>query len=1280
MRLFYCFLALIILAISPLSANSGKISSYSNSQNWQELILSSSIIDISSCDYTILEGDVECTSQGAIQEAAEAWNANVIAAFESCASSPCGNIQVTSDFDWANYGIGCEFLFITFTITDDCNNTLIVGGIFYIWDVMPPDTSLCNEWVDTVFHECTGTAGNEAAFAALVQERLEHLTDCVTDACQQEGRSGFNGGTIDIEDLGLFILEGCGENYTYGANFILTDNCFNSIALPLFFITVDNTPPDLSNCDLSVLGGFVECSDVQSNEAAAVAWDLFNREYLASCASDLCGEISVESDFDFGNFMPDCGNSGTLSVIYTIRDECENEISFNVILQIYDFSPPLIDDCNVQDLSNVHECSGPVANEVAAQAWDLANINALEMCALDACGDFIVTSDYDYSNLIPDCGGTGTLQVTYRIEDACGNSVAVQGEFQIEDTTPPVAQCKNAKIYLNNQGEAVLNPSMVDNGSEDACSPITMSLSESAFSCDDLGLQEVVLTVTDQCNLSATCIAIVEVIDGLKPKMVCSDLELFLDEGGTPLFITLDQVDAGSSDNCTIVNFHLSQSLFDCKDIGINVLKLTATDQSGNSNECLARVVVRDTFPPFFTFIPEDITVYCEDPGYVFPEASDNCPEAGVYLGQEYYEWLANPEGAYILIRIWIAQDKTGNTVSHKQQITVLPGGEEWVYCPDDIELPPSAVPVQVFWNAPYVDDVCLGKVEMTQIVGSESGSYFNPNSSTAITYEYINQSGKRYQCTFNVRIPRDQGRGYQLIINSPPPCSDVAINTCIAKDLGAPHFYSLEWLPVSSGQSSFYPFMQDANLTILGDGSAVLRGSWQEVGGMNGWEGEIWLDRRRTYNGWISAGGMINNVLQLGDPTLWDYFELDASRSYLLGTGGNTGIELTLRASLKLPKFGFQMGDGANGYSEGMGFWMTFSGGIDGNESPEGEFILAGLLNCLPSQDILHGAEVVSLDGFDYPVVWSNGQAGPILEGVQSGLYSVTVSDQNGSTYTYAFHLNAPEDCESYYDLACREKNASLSAKAVQSSTYMGAVASRAIDGNEDGDFANGSVASTLAGGSNFWQIRLDDVMPIETIRIWPRTDCCEGNPNPFYLFVADYPISPFSNWEDLVKDPEIMTIYHSGNLPAPYSTPIDRTGQYVRIQMTDGGRLDLAEVEVLVCEAEDEIGRLIDSSPNRYEESTQLSLKNDAILHDLKIWPQPAGNEINIDLNMDVIGRATISINHITGNVLFREVMDGASQYRIRVDMRDWSPGIYVVVVSTAVNHSTMPLIIQR
>jgi hypothetical protein len=68
--------------------------------------------------------------------------------------------------------------------------------------------------------------------------------------------------------------------------------------------------------------------------------------------------------------------------------------------------------------------------------------------------------------------------------------------------------------------------------------------------------------------------------------------------------------------------------------------------------------------------------------------------------------------------------------------------------------------------------------------------------------------------------------------------------------------------------------------------------------------------------------------------------------------------------------------------------------------------------------------------------------------------------------------------------------ENVALKGKANQSSTQNSGEAARAIDGNTEGDFADGSTTLTKAEDNPWWEVDFGTNQPLEELAIWNRTD----------------------------------------------------------------------------------------------------------------------------------------------------------------------------------------------
>ena len=182
----------------------------------------------------------------------------------------------------------------------------------------------------------------------------------------------------------------------------------------------------------------------------------------------------------------------------------------------------------------------------------------------------------------------------------------------VQDTISPQAVCQNITVYLDGSGNATITTGDLDNGSSDNCGPISYSASRTSFTCADLGNNNVTLTVTDNHMNSSSCVSSVMVVDTTLPFPICQEITVYLDGTGNAS-ITAGDLDNGSTDNCGIASYALSQTSFTCADIGPNEVTLTVFDGSLNSRSCNGTVTIIDTTSP--VAVCQDITVFLDQSG-----------------------------------------------------------------------------------------------------------------------------------------------------------------------------------------------------------------------------------------------------------------------------------------------------------------------------------------------------------------------------------------------------------------------------------------------------------------------------------------------------------------------------------------------------------------------------------------------------------------------------------------------------------------------------------------
>ena len=199
----------------------------------------------------------------------------------------------------------------------------------------------------------------------------------------------------------------------------------------------------------------------------------------------------------------------------------------------------------------------------------------------DNCGIDTLTLNQTNFN----CTNIGTNTVTLTVTDTSGNSANATATVTIIDNITPTVVTQNISVNLDATGNTVITANQIDNGSFDNCGIASLTLDQSNFDCTHIGSNTVTLTITDVNGNISSATAEVTVIDSIAPNvMTISDpLEILLGTNGH-VSISANQIDAGSTDNCGISSIRVSPFNFGCTNIGDNIVTLTVTDLSGNTN------------------------------------------------------------------------------------------------------------------------------------------------------------------------------------------------------------------------------------------------------------------------------------------------------------------------------------------------------------------------------------------------------------------------------------------------------------------------------------------------------------------------------------------------------------------------------------------------------------------------------------------------------------------------------------------------------------------------
>lgn len=282
-----------------------------------------------------------------------------------------------------------------------------------------------------------------------------------------------------------------------------------------------------------------------------------------------------------------CAEIGTQTVKLYISEAGAPVDSCSAVISVWDTLAPVASCKNM----TVHLDAAGNGTLTAALADD---------GSVDACG----VANRTISNGTFSCADAGSVFAdTLKVIDGSGNSDECLFSITVEDTVAPQAICQDVTVFLDGNGEATIGPQLLDGGSSDVCGIGQWLVSDSVFTCAQVGQEMCQLKVVDQHGNVDSCQSQVEVLDTIHPAAICNDVTLWLDVTGEQR-LTVADVDAGSSDACGLQSLHVDESTLSCADLGNVVRVLTVTDESGNIAKCSAEITVIDSFPP---------VVYCRN-------------------------------------------------------------------------------------------------------------------------------------------------------------------------------------------------------------------------------------------------------------------------------------------------------------------------------------------------------------------------------------------------------------------------------------------------------------------------------------------------------------------------------------------------------------------------------------------------------------------------------------------------------------------------------------------
>ncbi len=528
----------------------------------------------------------------------------------------------------------------------------------------------------------TDAAGNTAtcSFDVTVTDNEPPVAMCqdITVQLDANGMASITPGQIDngsTDNCGIASLSVSPSAFDctdVGANTVtltVTDIYGNSSTCTATVTVEDNVPP-VAMC----VPDFTLPLDATGN-ASLTPMDIDNG------STDACGIASLSispSSFD-------CSDVGPNVVTLTVTDVNGNVSTCTTTVTVVDVTPPVIFcPADVTATNDAGICG--------------ATVFFPDAIAIDECGIMSVTQTMGLpsGSVFP----VGTTTIEFTATDVNGNSSTCTFDITVTDDEPPVAVCEDITIQLDANGMAMITPTDVDGGSTDNCAIASLSISQDTFDCSHVGMNNVILTVTDIYGNSSTCTAIVTVEDVTPPVAICMDITVELDINGT---VTVDPLLVGgaSTDACGIASMTLDNDTFTCADVGDNMVTLTVTDVNGNVSTCTAIITVEDNIAP--NLVCMDITVELDENGIAVITPEDvidiNTDACGIFTTAiDIFEFDCSDIGTPVTVSVF-SQDNNGNISLCMAEVTVVDVLAPEVTCPDDQTVDPG--PGNLFYELP---------------------------------------------------------------------------------------------------------------------------------------------------------------------------------------------------------------------------------------------------------------------------------------------------------------------------------------------------------------------------------------------------------------------------------------------------------------------------------------------------------------------------------------------------------------------------------------------------
>jgi hypothetical protein len=598
----------------------------------------------------------------------------------------------------------------------------------------------------------------------------------ITDAGLSSGN-----GTIDIAHLGNAVLQGIGiqsnANVSLAANSLQLEAPINAGSGQVSLQTPNGTAPWYQDTDVSGAAlNFSNGNPLQiriNGTAANTGYDALTvngQANLNGATLQLSGSHTpaIGESFTIVNNVSGAATTGAFTdlpegaqIIGLLGSFLNASITYaggngnDVVLTVLAPCDPIVCPA-AQTLVLGPNCSAPLPDYTSLVETD-------ESCTVQS----VTQSPLPGTTV----SGAGNVQLEITVTYIYGNSESCTFTVTKVDQTPPTITCPPTQTLALGAGCTANLPDYrnLATNVDDNCGVADFSQTPAPGTpVYEPGNMSVTLVVTDVNGSSANCSFTVTKVDNLPPTALCQPaFSINLNASGNA-WVTVGQVNNGSSDNCGIQNMSVSPSAFTCAHVGANTVTLTVTDMSANSSTCATTVTVVDNILP--TALCKNATVYLDADGNATVAAAqvnngsyDNCGIQHLSVSPSAFT-CANTGANPVTLTV---TDVNGNSASCQATVTVLDNILPSISCPGPILVSTDQTSCQatgISLDSPVYNDNCSVGMTLTwaltqgmTLISSGSGILGQisqlPAGSYHFTYTVKDASNNPASCNFGITV-----------------------------------------------------------------------------------------------------------------------------------------------------------------------------------------------------------------------------------------------------------------------------------------------------------------------------------------------------------------------------------------------------------------------------------------------------------------------------------------------------------------------------------------------